>query len=317
MNILITGGAGFIGSSLAAWHLNKGDTVWCLDTFATGKKDNLPHHERLRFTQADICTWVGLDEAIRWADGIYHLAAVVGQMVVIRHPVSVLQTNIDSTSRLLHSMLINNKHCRLVFASSSEVYGKEGAGRCQEDAPIAFPSGKCIQVNYSLSKFVGEAAALSYVAEHGLDCVIMRLFNTTGPNQTGRYGMVVPRFIQAALTNAPLIVYGDGSQSRSFCDIRDALTLMDILMHAPQAKGEIFNVGNDREISILELAELIIQRTQSHSKIEFIPYEKAYGMHFEDIPRRRPDLTKVRSLFSFEPKYCLEDTIDWMALTNS
>lgn len=315
MKILITGGAGFIGSHLAAHHLHKKDKVWVVDNLSTGRIEHLDavhNHPYLRFSQADLNSWHDLDDAVAWADGIYHMAAIVGQKVVLSRPLAVLTENIKSCERLIKSLIRRNKTCPLLIASSSEVYGTK-ASSFREDADLSFPSGKFNQVNYGLSKYVNETMALSYIHEQGLNCVIARLFNTIGPNQERRYGMVMPRFIEQALMNDPLTVFGEGNQTRSFCDIRDTLSLLDTLMHSPQTKGEIFNVGNDHEISILDLAKLIKKRLNSSSEIVHIPYEKAYGMPYQDTLRRCPDLTKVRKLFSFEPKYSLEDTIDEMA----
>lgn len=313
MKILITGGAGFIGSNLALQHLNKKDSVWVVDNLSTGRIENLNaalNNPHFRFTEADLNSWEELSKAVTWADAIYHMAAIVGQKVVIKHPVAVICENIHGCERLLKTMSQHNTGCRLLIASTSEVYGVEGTSTFREDAPLTFPSGKCIQVNYSLSKFVDEAIVLSYVHEHGLNCVITRLFNTTGPNQTGRYGMVVPRFIAQAAENLPITVYGTGEQSRSFCDIRDTCSFLNTILNDHSAKGEIFNVGNDREITILDLAKLVKERAHSTSEIVHIPYEEAYGMPFQDTLRRRPDLTKVKSRYKFEPKWSLENTID-------
>lgn len=313
MKIFITGGAGFIGSNLALQHLNQKDSVWVVDNLSTGRIESLNaalDHPDLHFTKADLNSWDELPKAVAWADAIYHMAAIVGQKVVINNPVAVICENIHGCERLLKTMAQHNKDCRLLIASTSEVYGVEGTSSFREDAPITFPSGKYIQVNYSLSKFVDETIALSYIHEYGLNCVITRLFNTTGPNQTGRYGMVVPRFIAQAAENLPITVYGTGEQSRSFCDIRDTCSLLNTILNDHAAKGEIFNVGNDREISILDLAKLVKERAHSTSKIVHIPYEEAYGMPFQDTLRRCPDLIKVKSRYKFDPKWRLEDTID-------
>lgn len=315
MKLLITGGAGFIGSHLALHHLEKQDSVWVLDNLSTGRIENLSsvlNHPNFRFSNENLSTWDELQRAVEWADGIYHMAAIVGQEVVINHPVSVITENINGCERLLKTMVSSHASCRLLIASSSEVYGTDGTSSFKEDAPIQFPSGKCVQVNYPLSKYVNETMTLSYVHEKGLNGVIARLFNTTGPNQTGRYGMVVPRFMKQSLENKAITVYGSGKQSRSFCDIRDTCTLLNTLMVNQKAQGEIFNVGNDQEISILELAQLVKKQTHSSSDIVYIPYEEAYGMPFQDTVRRCPDLTKVRNHFDFAPKWNLENTIDHM-----
>ncbi len=315
MKILITGGAGFIGSHLTLHHLKKGDSVWVVDNLSSGRIENLKEAQGkpgFRFSEADLLSWKELDEAVSWADAIFHLAAVVGQMIVINNPVEVVTSNIEGCERVLKAIVEHNKKCRLVISSTSEVYGSDGKSSFREDAPITFPSAKWTHVNYPLSKYVNETMVLSYVHQHGVDGVITRLFNTTGPNQTGRYGMVVPRFIKQAVKNEPITVYSDGRQSRSFCDIRDSCRLLDLILEDPKAKGEIFNVGNDREITILGLAELIKKELGSSSPIVHIPYEEAYGMPFVDTLRRRPDLKKVSERYQFKPEYNLETTIHSM-----
>lgn len=315
MRILITGGAGFIGSHLAEHHLKKGDSVWVVDNLSTGRPENIDPLRSLpdfRFDQQDLLNWPKLKEAIVWAEGVYHLAAVVGQEVVIRHPVSVISSNIQGCERLLNTIASSNPDCKALIASSSEVYGSLGDSTFREDARISFPSGECLQVNYPLSKLVDEAMALSYAEERQLKCVIVRLFNTTGPNQTGRYGMVVPRFVSQALKGAPITVFGDGNQTRSFCDIRDVVSQLETFIKNQINGGEIFNLGNDREISINDLALLVKERCRSKSPIVHVPYNEAYGMPFQDVVRRCPDLTKIRARYGFEPKWTLEQTIDWM-----
>lgn len=313
--IFITGGAGFIGSHLAHYHLKKGDAVWCLDHLGTGKKENLSplqDHSLFRFTEDDLLTSSTLEEAMKWADTVYHMASIVGQRVVLEHPTSVLADNIRGCERLLEAAAPHNSSIRILIASSSEVYNQNAHSSFREDEPISFPSGECLQVNYALSKFVGEATTLSHVREHGLHAVIARLFNTTGPGQRGRYGMVVPTFIRQAMQGEPITVYGDGKQSRSFCDVRDSIQALDALVHHPKTKGEIINVGNDREISMLDLAHLVKARTHSSSEIITIPYKEAYGVEFHDISRRCPNLEKLRNLVDFSPTYSLETTIDAM-----
>lgn len=313
MKVLVTGGAGFIGSHLVKEHLKKGDEIWVVDNLSTGRIENLDeitHHPLFRFSRADLRVWQDLQEAIEWADWVYHMAAIVGQKVVIAHPVSVITENIQGCERVLEAIGEKNGSCKLLIASSSEVYGYEGTSSFREDALIGFPSRECIQVNYPLSKLVNEAMCLSYFSEKGLDVVIARLFNTTGPNQTGRYGMVVPRFVDQALKNQPITVYGDGKQTRSFCDIRDTVCLLQTLMSSPNTRGEIYNVGNDREISILALALLIKKITDSNSKVVHVSYEEAYQIAFRDTQRRCPDLEKVKKEFSFLPKWSLEETIE-------
>jgi UDP-glucose 4-epimerase len=314
MKILITGGAGFIGSNLALQHLKQKDAVWVVDNLSTGRMENLYtvlDHPYFRFTKADVNTWHDLSKAVTWADKIYHMAAIVGQQVVIKRPVSVISENIQGCERLLKMVRQHHQTCRVLIASTSEVYGSDGKSSFKEDAPLTFASGKCVQVNYSLSKYVGETMALSFVHEYGLNCVIVRLFNTIGPHQTGRYGMVVPRFIEQASEHKPITVYGTGMQSRSFCDIRDTCKQLQLLLQdSAETQGEIFNVGNDREITILELAQLIKRRASSPSEIVFMPYEQAYGIPFHDTVRRRPDLSKIKTRYGFIPEWSLEASID-------
>lgn len=319
MRLLITGGAGFIGSHLATHHISNGDEVWVIDNLSTGSIANLKEvasNPLFRFTQADLLNCSELEKAVSWADGIYHLAAVVGQNVVITHPCQVITSNINGCLKLLE-FLAEKPSCRLLIASTSEVYGQDGKSSFQEEAPLTFPSAECIQVNYPLSKYVNETMALSYVQEKKIECVIARLFNTTGPNQTGRYGMVVPRFISQALAGEPLTVFGDGSQTRSFCDVRDTISMLSRLMLTPGISGEIFNVGNDREISILDLAKLIVEQSKSNSSITFTSYEIAYGMPFKDTLRRCPNLKKIQEKCGLMPNFTLEQTLDWMIKTKS
>ncbi len=314
--ILVTGGAGFIGSHIVEHHLAKGDEVWALDNLSTGSIDNVlifKQYPAFRFIEADLLTWDGLAAAISWADAIYHMAAMVGQFFVIQHPAQVLKSNCDGCERILHLVSVHNPRCALLVASSSEVYGHH-AQSFREDAFLAFPSGECIQSNYALSKYVNEACALSYVHEKGLNCVIARLFNTIGIRQHGHYGMVVPRFIRQALDNEDLTVYGDGAQTRSFCDVKDTVNILEQLLFHQQAAGKIFNVGNDHEISIFQLAEHVKAKTHSRSPIVFIPYEKAYGMPFEDTQRRKPDLTKLKTFLGAIPQTPLDQALETIIL---
>lgn len=295
MRILVTGSAGFIGSHLVQYHLERGDEVREAD-LTTGQ---------------DLLTWKGLTEAVEWAEGIYHMAAVVGQKKVLAHPIHVLKHNIYTWDKILEITAQVNRACRLLMASSSEVYRYiETPPPFQETTQLIFPSNGSLQLNYPLSKLVNEATALSYVKEEGLSCIIARLFNTIGPGQTGRYGMVVPRFVAQALENVPLTVFGDGTQTRTFCDVRDTVSILHQLLIHPNAKGEMFNVGNDsEELSILALAKRVIAVTNSRSEVHFIPYEEAYGMPFEDTKRRAPDLTKLRKWISLPAFRSLEETI--------
>lgn len=318
MHVLITGGAGFIGSHLAEYHLGKGDLVHVVDNLSTGSLKNIEPflgEKNFRFDEEDVLLWSGLEKATSWANRIYHMAAVVGMHRVLAEPTQVLAINVAGSERLLRAVRAGGWDPVVVLASSSEVYG---AGvhqtvsheNFQEDADLVFHSGVLSRQNYALSKLAGEALGLSYTRKFGLHVIMVRFFNTIGPRQTGRYGMVVPRFVAKAVAGEPIHVYGDGQQSRSFIDVRDVVNALDALASNPESKGQIVNVGNDREISILELAEMVRQRASSSSPIEFIPYEQAYGEPFEDCRRRRPVLDKLRVLTGINFKWKLEDTLN-------
>ena len=315
MRIFITGGAGFIGSHLAEHHLKKGDEVWILDNLSTGLEANITPFLNIptfKFSKGCLSTWNKLDEAVAWADRVYHMAAKVGQFVVIQNSLSVLEENIRNCMHLLNTISRVNPACHVLIASSSEVYGSRGETSFTEDSLVSFPSGEFLQTNYSLSKFANEMTVLSYCKEKGLHGIIARLFNTIGSRQRGRYGMVVPRFLQQALKNAPLTVYGSGRQTRSFCNVYDTVQILDTLMKIEQSRGHIFNVGNDEEISIKDLAEKIKKHVGSQSELVFIPYEEAYGIAFKDTLRRRPDLTKLRQWIPQLSFKSLDETLQEM-----
>lgn len=338
MHILITGGAGFIGSNLAEYHLHKGDKVHVVDDLSTGCQENLDafaNDRNFRFDQGDILTWQGLEKATAWADRIYHLAAVVGVFKVLEEPIKVLATNIAGCERVLRAVQTSNWNPQVFIASTSEVYGTgmhyaEDASRVSPAAPKADPSyippfGEDMEPmvgssaisrwNYSISKLADEAFGMSYARKQGMKVIVIRFFNTIGPRQTGRYGMVVPRFISNAVENHPIPVYGDGTQTRCFCDVRDTIVALDKLADEPKSYGQIINVGSDREISILELAEMVRNRTGSSSSIEFMPQEYAYGESFQETLRRRPNLEKLRRLTGFEYQWTLERTLDDLIAT--
>lgn len=313
MKILITGGAGFIGSHLVRYHLNKGDHVWCVDNISSGKRENLEKEissPNFHFDVQDVCTWNRLQEAVEWSDRIYNMAAVVGMRLVISNPVNTLKVNIQSCEKILDAMCKTKKDIQLLIASSSSVYGHNALTSYREDAELTVMSGECFQQSYSLSKLMNEEMGLAYAHQKKINCTIARLFNIVGPHQTGRYGMVIPNFIEQALKGMPLTVFGDGKQTRSFCNVKDAVEAMDLLLSNPNSKNEIVNVGSDREISIYELALLVREKTHSQSEIRFIPYEEAFGIEFQDILRRQPCLDKLKRLTGFRFKYSLEQTID-------
>lgn len=314
--ILVTGGAGFIGSHLVEYHLSKGDEVWVIDNFTTGSKHNITsflQKKNFRVDAADVLTFDALQQAVNWCDRIYHAAASVGMMNVLKHPTETLSNNIHTTEKILQAMTKAHKKVRCLIISSSGVYSHlrlNGDGKCYEDVDLKMPSGASIQECYSLSKIVGEVMALSYQQQKGVDCVIARVFNTIGLRQSRHYGMVVPRFIHQALQGEEITVYGDGSQTRSFCNVHDVVYALDLLLESDATKGQIFNVGNDEEVSILHLAELIKKKTASSSKIVLVPYKEAYGMEFADVSKRRPSLAKLQQMVGCEPQWSLDQTLD-------
>lgn len=315
-NILVTGGAGFIGSHVVAYHITKGDNVWAVDNLEAGKITHIApfqHLSQFRFDQASVQNWPKLEEAVKWADRIYNIAGTVGQRNVLAQPINTLTNNIDSCESILKMMNRVNSKARMITTSTSELYMNAETnpdGAVSEQAILKFESGKFLQGSYPVSKFVNEMMALSYIYEKGLDCVIARLFNTIGINQSGLYGMVVPTFIHQALNSQPLTVFGTGLQTRSFCDARDTVKQLDLLMDNPESKGQIVNVGNDKECSIIDLAHLILKETASHSTIKYLSYAEAYGYKdFVDVMNRRPDLTKLNQLTGYTHQYTLVDTI--------
>jgi UDP-glucose 4-epimerase len=313
MHVLITGGAGFIGSHLVDLHLACGDQVHVIDDLSTGVRANLAAHDdnpNFRFDEADVLTWDRLDRAVGWADRIYHLAAVVGVYRVIAEPTKVLATNIAGTERLLRAAHHGGWQPQVVIASSSEVYGHNDEQVLREDQDLTVSTRAGTRWGYSVSKIADEALGLSYAQRFGIPAVIARFFNTVGPRQVGRYGMVVPRFVAQAVRNEPITVFGGGAQTRSFCDVRDTVVALDALATHAQRDTLVANVGNDREISIRDLAQLVIARAKSRSTIVDVPLKEAYGEDFEDIRRRRPDLTRLRRLTGFRHRFTLEQTID-------
>lgn len=313
MHVLISGGAGFIGSHLVDLHLERGDKVHVIDNLSTGTRQNLAAHTQNRNLHTnfeDIETWDGLREAVAWADRIYHMAAVVGVQRVLKDPIGVLGTNVSGTERLLRAIHDGGWNPSCIIASSSEVYGLNPADSFDEDTDLVFRSCSRLRWTYAVTKLLDEFYAMAYHRYYGQNICAVRLFNTIGPRQVGTYGMVVPRFVQQAVSGAPITVYGDGTQSRSFCDVRDTIRALDSLASTEKSHGEIVNVGNDREIPIGDLAELVKKSAHSDSKIEYIDYEAAYGQEYDDIPRRCPTLDRLRALTGFEPQWTLEQTIN-------
>lgn len=313
MHVLITGGAGFIGSHLVDLHLARGDKVHVVDDLSTGQLKNLEAHLNnpdFRFDEANILTWSKLQPVIRWADRVYHMAAVVGVFRVIAEPTKVLAENIVGCERVMRAAVDSGWKPQLVIASSSEVYGQNNESLLSEELDLSVSARVGTRWGYSVSKIADEALGLSYAQKHDLPVVIARFFNTVGPRQRGRYGMVVPRFVAQAVRQEPLTVFGDGVQTRSFCDVRDTIAALDAVANLNKKGATLVNIGNDREISIMDLAHLIIERAGSHSSISKLPLSEAYGEDFEEIRRRRPDLSRLRSLVEFKHRYTLEETID-------
>lgn len=316
MHVLITGGAGFIGSHLAAYHIEQGDVVHVIDDLSTGCLENidpLMHNPRFVFDKADILLWDGLDKAVSWAERIYHMAAVVGVFRVLKEPISVLATNIAGCERLLRSLHKCGTKAKLIVASTSEVYGNHPDNiALNEDMDLLIHPGHNSRWNYSISKIADEAFSLSYVREYGLDITVVRFFNVIGPNQTGKYGMVVPRFVKQALSGKPVTVYGDGSQVRSFMDVRDCTALLQKLAETEKSRGAVVNVGTTHETTILALAQMIIHQAKSKSEIIHLSYDEAYGPDFEEIYHRKPDLKKLYDLTGYSAKWSLKDSIDFL-----
>ena len=319
MKVLITGGAGFIGSHLAEYHLAKGDTVTAVDDLSTGSTDVFKGFkpDRFRFVEGDILTWKDLDREVKRADRIYHMAAVVGIVRVLREPVEVTRVNVLGTERLLESVVRSQQLPELVIASSSSVYGHIRQEPLVEESELTFLPEQGGLTGYAISKLTNEIQAKAYRHIHGLPIAIPRLFNAVGPRQSGNYGFVLPRFIKQALSGIPLTVYGDGTQTRSFCDVRDTVRALALLAENPKSWGQPVNVGNAREITILDLARLVIERSRSSSPIEFITYARGYGSEFRQTTQRRPSIERLQVLTDFRHSWSLEQTIDDLIRRNS
>ena len=307
---LITGGAGFIGSHLAEALLAKGERVAVIDDLSTGCFANiapLANHPHFHFAIADIRDAVVLDRLASEADIIVHLAAAVGVKLVVEKPVHTITTNVAGTEAVLQAAL--RYRCRVLIASTSEVYGKGSRMPfSEEDDVVLGPTSKS-RWSYAASKMVDEFLGLAYHREYGLPVVPFRLFNTVGPRQTGRYGMVIPRFIGQAMRNEPLTVYGDGRQSRCFCDVSDVVRALIGLAEHPQAPGQLFNIGSQEEITIHDLAQRVQQLTSTSSPIQLVPYDQAYAPGFEDMHRRLPDTSRIQALLGWQPRYTLDETL--------
>ena len=311
MRALITGGAGFIGSHLAERLLAGGDDVLLLDNLSTGSMDNiraLQKYDGMEYFLEPVENHRLLEELVDAADVVFHLAAAVGVRLIVESPVRTIETNVSGTHRVLEAAA---KKRKLVFlASTSEVYGKNVNVPFAEDAELVLGPTDKGRWSYGASKAIGEFLALAYWKERKLPVIVARLFNTVGPRQTSRYGMVVPTLVGQAIAGRPLTVFGSGKQSRCFCDVQDCVEGILRLVRSDRAVGEVVNVGTDEEISIEILAELIRERTGSYSPITHIPYEQAYEPGFEDMQRRVPSLGKLERLTDFRPRTTLTETID-------
>ena len=308
MKIVITGGAGFIGSHLTERLLGQGHEVHVIDNFSTGRRENLAHLQTDRLTVTEMSI-ESLAPSGAWADGVdrvFHLAAAVGVKLIVDKPVESIETNVMGSALLLRT--VADRKIPTLLASSSEVYGKSTQVPFREDDDVAYGATIYNRWSYAMSKALDEYLALAHHQTDGLPVVVARLFNTVGPRQVGQYGMVIPRFIERALCNEPIEVYGDGTQSRSFCHVSDVTDALDRLLTDERCHGQVFNVGGTEEVTIERLAERVIALTGSTGGVRRVSYEQAYGRGFDDLRRRVPDLTKIRCAIGFEPKADL-DTI--------
>jgi UDP-glucose 4-epimerase len=307
---LITGGAGFIGSHLAERLLELGHDVLVLDNLSTGSIENITHlkgHKKFSYVIDSVTSESLLAEMVDSSDVVFHLAAAVGVKLIVEQPVHTIETNVHGTEVVLKHA---NKKKKLVFiASTSEVYGKSADVPFRESADVVLGPSAKHRWAYACSKLIDEFLALAYWKEKKLPVVIVRLFNTVGPRQTGQYGMVLPTFVRQALSGHPITVFGDGMQSRSFTYVSDVVDALIALSSERRAIGEVFNIGNTGEISIGELAQRVKTMTGSDSPIRLIPYDEAYEAGFEDMPRRVPDISKLRALIGYEPRVALDEII--------
>jgi UDP-glucose 4-epimerase len=312
MKSLITGGAGFIGSHLAEKLLRKGEKVVVIDNLSTGSIDNIRNIKNDPLFSYHIDTIMNeklMRRLVNGCDIIYHMAAAVGVKYIVENPLLSIQTNVRGTEIILELASVSRK--KVILASTSEIYGKDRPGKriFKEDDDRLLGSTKISRWSYSCTKALDEFLALAYNRERALPVIITRFFNTCGPRQTGRYGMVIPRFVSQALAGKSLTIYGDGKQTRSFCHVNDVVDALLALNNNPRAISEVFNIGNPEVISIRQLARKIIEKTGSKSEIKYVPYDKAYESGFEDMRHRSPDITKLRRLTGFKPKNDIDDIL--------
>ncbi|MCE5340409.1 MAG: GDP-mannose 4,6-dehydratase [Planctomycetaceae bacterium] len=308
---IVTGGAGFIGSHLCELLLSTGHKVLVIDDLSTGRLLNIEHlysNLNFKFIQGSVCDENLMREVIESCDCIYHLAAAVGVNLIVEKPVHTIETNIHGTEVVLSTA--NQFGKKVLITSTSEVYGKNERVPFNEDDDTVLGSTKFSRWSYACSKAIDEFLALAYHRQYNLNVVVVRLFNTIGPRQTGRYGMVVPRFVEWALKDEPIMVYGTGKQSRSFTYVSDVIGALTALMENEKANGEVFNIGSKEEITIEALADKVIAKTGSTSKKKYIPYSQAYGKGFDDMQRRLPCLKKIHKVTGYEPKVALEQMLE-------
>jgi len=312
--VLVTGGTGFIGSTLCDALLARGDEVTALDNLSTGTLANLNDatgHASFTFIEGDVRDTRLVERVVAGQDAVVHLAARVGLRLVMESPIETIESNVRGTEAVLDA--VTRHGTRTIVASTSEVYGLATRHPSSESDPITFGSPIRGRWSYACSKAYDEFLTLALQRERGLPATVVRLFNTVGPRQSARYGMVLPRFVRQALADEPLTVYGDGTQTRSFCHVGDVLDALTTLIDRPVGVGDVFNIGNPAEISVLDLARTVIARTGSASDITFVPFADVFGAGFEEIQRRVPDIAKARAVLGFFPSRTLESVIDAIA----
>ena len=310
MRAFITGGAGFIGSHLSEALLDRGHEVLILDNLSTGSIDNIAHlkgRQGFEYFIDSVDNEPLLAELIDRSDVVFHFAAAVGVKLIVEQPVHTIETNVHGTEVVLKHA--NKKKRLVVIASTSEVYGKSEDVPFREDSDLVLGPTPKHRWAYACSKAIDEFLALAYWKERKLPVIIVRFFNTVGPRQTGRYGMVIPNFVRQALAGEPITVFGDGRQRRSFTHVRDVVEALIKLVGEPSAIGQVINIGNTEEVTMTALAERVRDLAKSRSPIKYIPYEEAYESGFEDMPRRVPDLSKVGAMIGYRPKHTLDDIL--------
>jgi UDP-glucose 4-epimerase len=312
MRAFITGGAGFIGSHLADSLIVRGDTVTILDNMSTGSAKNIAHLQgKIEVHEGDIRDKALVEKLVEQSDIVFHMAAALGVKNIMEHTLESIDRNFNGSEVVLHAATKHDK--RLLIASTSEIYGKNPNQPLNEESDRVVGAPQKIRWTYSDAKALEEAVALTLHKTQGLQVTTVRFFNTVGPRQTGQYGMVIPRFIQAAIKNEDIVIYDDGSQSRVFCHVEDAVKAVLTLIETDSTIGDYFNVGGKGETTIKQLAEKVLEQTQSTSKIKYIPYTDAYPAGFEDMQRRVPDITKIRNAIGWQPTHTLESIINSVA----